>query len=108
MVVPVLIMSCHVSLKPNTGPESAHSTSAASAIMNADGRPVALAIHFANRVKKRGFVWLHSRSLDSKRISSLRGEVGAWIGEVYRRSLDCSKVLYDQVSSAILFDPYEA
>ena len=52
MVVPVLIISCHVSLKPNRGPLTAHNSKVATAITNATGRPAICDVHFANRVKK--------------------------------------------------------
>ena len=51
MVVPVLMTSCHVSLKPKRGPETAHKSSAPSAIANATGCPATRDVHFANRVK---------------------------------------------------------
>src|ERR1044071_514758 len=61
MVVPVLITSCHVSLKPKSGPVSAQTTMVADAIKKAAGRPVARAVHLAKRVKReRDFVGLIS------------------------------------------------
>ena len=41
MVVPVLITSCHVSLKPKSGPLTAQRTMTRAAAMNVVGRPVA-------------------------------------------------------------------
>ena len=55
MVVPVFMMSCQVSLKPNSGPDTAQRTNAAIAIVNAIGRPTAREAHLANRVKTEGF-----------------------------------------------------
>lgn len=55
MVVPVFMMSCHVSLKPNIGPEAAHRSNVTTAIVNAGGRPTAREAHLANRVKTEGF-----------------------------------------------------
>src|SRR6476659_7827987 len=49
IVVPVLITSCQVSLKPNSGPVTAQATMTAAATVNADGLPVARAVHLANR-----------------------------------------------------------
>ena len=56
MVVPVLIMSCQVSLKPNSGPDKAQTSNAARAVINAVGRPTAREAHFASRVKMEGFL----------------------------------------------------
>ena len=55
MVVPVFMMSCQVSLKPNSGPDTAQRTNAAIAMVNAIGRPTAREAHLANRVKTEGF-----------------------------------------------------
>ena len=55
MVVPVFMMSCQVSLKPNSGPDTAQRTNAAIAMLNATGRPTAREAHLANRVKTEGF-----------------------------------------------------
>src|ERR1041384_7240894 len=49
MVVPVLITSCHVSLKWKIGPVVAHSTMMATATTNAVGWPAVRAVHFAKR-----------------------------------------------------------
>src|SRR4029453_7135446 len=49
IVVPVLMMSCHVSLKPNSGPVIAQIMITATARMKVPGRPVARAVHLANR-----------------------------------------------------------
>ena len=49
------MMSCQVSLKPNTGPEAPQRTNAAKAMVNAAGRPTAREAHLANRVKMEGF-----------------------------------------------------
>ena len=58
-------------------------TSAASAIMNADGRPVALAIHFANRVKKEEGLCGFIRSLGLQTDIVTEGPRHAsWNGEV--------------------------
>lgn len=51
MVVLVLTTSCHVSLKPKSGPEAAHATISTEAPMKVAGRPAARAVHLANRVK---------------------------------------------------------
>jgi hypothetical protein len=48
--VPVFIISCHVSLKPNIGPVIAHTTMTATASMNVTGLPVKRAVALANRV----------------------------------------------------------
>ena len=39
IVVPVLMTSCHVSLKPNIGPSAAHTTMIETAAMNVAGCP---------------------------------------------------------------------
>ena len=44
MVVPVLITSCHVSLKPKIGPVTNHTTTIASAATIAQGVPTARVI----------------------------------------------------------------
>lgn len=51
MVVLVLITSCQVSLKPNMGPVTAHTTMTSTARMNVAGRPVRVEVRLANRVK---------------------------------------------------------
>jgi hypothetical protein len=59
MVVPVLMTSCQVSLNPNNGPVTAHTTITNVASMNVDGRPAARAVHLAKRENTdRGFVGL--------------------------------------------------
>src|ERR1051325_5243907 len=50
MVVPVLITSCHVSLKRKDGPNAAHATMIAQAARNVTGRPEACAVHLVKRV----------------------------------------------------------
>src|SRR4051812_19167606 len=52
MVVPVLMISCQVSLKPKTGPLAIHSRITSAAALNAAGRPVALAVDLAKRVNQ--------------------------------------------------------
>jgi hypothetical protein len=47
-VVPVLITSCHVSLKPNSGPLSAHTMITTTASEKTDGLPQKYAVCFAN------------------------------------------------------------
>jgi hypothetical protein len=49
MVVPVLIISCHVSLKPNIGPEIAQIIMTATARKKVPGLPAERALHLANR-----------------------------------------------------------
>src|SRR5215831_10030631 len=44
--------SCHVSLKPKTGPVPAQTTITVTAIRKATGRPVARAVHLAKRVNQ--------------------------------------------------------
>jgi hypothetical protein len=56
MVVPVLMISCQVSLKPNSGPDMAQKINAAKAMENAAGRPTAREAHLANRVKTEGLL----------------------------------------------------
>ena len=51
IVVLVLMMSCHVSLKPNIGPVSSQTTIIADAMENATGRPVIVEHHCARKVK---------------------------------------------------------
>ena len=51
IVVPVLITSCHVSLKPNMGPVTAQTTMIVTAVTKANGCPVAQAAHFAKTRK---------------------------------------------------------
>src|SRR5437867_1535608 len=50
IVVPVLITSCHVSLKPKCEPKSAHTTIITAARMKVAGRPEMWAVHFVSRV----------------------------------------------------------
>jgi hypothetical protein len=50
IVVLVLMMSCHVSEKPNTGPLKAHATTMAQQAMNVAGMPAACATVLAIRV----------------------------------------------------------
>src|SRR5690242_20055944 len=50
IVVPVLMTSCQVSLKPKRGPVQAQPRMRATAPTNVAGRPVARAVHFAKRV----------------------------------------------------------
>ena len=75
MVVPVLITSCHVSLNPKKGPETAHKISVPTAIANVTGCPAAREVHFANRVKKEvdfvTFMAIQNRNLS--KISELVG-----------------------------------
>jgi hypothetical protein len=52
IVVPVLIASCQVSLKPNAGPEKAQTTTSASATMNAQYEPTMVAAQVENRLKR--------------------------------------------------------
>src|ERR1043166_8506720 len=52
MVVPVLMMSCQVSLKPKSGPVIAQSAITATAAVNAIGRPVTFAVALAKRVNQ--------------------------------------------------------
>ncbi len=47
MVVPVLITSCQVSLKPNSGPVTNQTTITAAASMKVLGRPLVRAMLFA-------------------------------------------------------------
>jgi hypothetical protein len=51
MVVPVLITSCHVSLKPNTGPVTLQTMITVTARKNVSGRPERVDIFRAKRVK---------------------------------------------------------
>jgi hypothetical protein len=50
IVVPVLITSCHVSLKRKDGPNAAHATMIAQAARNVTGRPETCAVRFVSRV----------------------------------------------------------
>src|SRR5690349_16900508 len=52
MVVPVLMISCQVSLKPKIGPLSAHAMMMSTAVQNVAGRPEARAVDFAKRVNR--------------------------------------------------------
>src|SRR5215213_11093922 len=52
IVVPVLMTSCHVSVKPNIGPVAAHETTTPIATTNASGFPDARAVHFVRRVNQ--------------------------------------------------------
>ena len=47
IVVPVLMTSCQVSLKLNSGPVTAHTTITPTAIANADGVPDMCEVHLA-------------------------------------------------------------
>ena len=51
MVVPVLITSCHVSEKPNTGPETPHTTTVPSARANTQALPTSREATFATSAK---------------------------------------------------------
>src|SRR5688500_15458356 len=51
MVVPVLMMSCHVSEKPKNGPLSAQATITSTQTTKVSGRPVACATVAANTAK---------------------------------------------------------
>ncbi len=44
IVVPVLITSCQVSEKPNSGPVAAQTTTTSAAVRNAQGDPTALEV----------------------------------------------------------------
>jgi hypothetical protein len=50
MVVPVFIISCHVSLNPNMGPVIAHTTMTITASTKVTGLPLQRAVNLANRV----------------------------------------------------------
>src|SRR5688500_15491337 len=52
IVVPVLMTSCHVSLKPNIGPVTLHTTTVPSASEKAAGVPEMCEVHFAKRPKE--------------------------------------------------------
>jgi len=52
--VPVLMTSCHESLKPKIGPVEAHTTTTPIAKAKAMGLPVARDDHFAKRLKNEG------------------------------------------------------
>ena len=53
MVVPVLMMSCHVSEKPKMGPVTAHARTMAQAPANAMGEPAKFEVCFAMSAKLR-------------------------------------------------------
>ena len=55
IVVPVLIINCHVSLNPSIGPERAQTISTNTAIKNVAGRPANDDVRFANLVKNEPF-----------------------------------------------------
>lgn len=55
IVVPVLITSCQVSLKPKSGPVIAQTTIVPNARIKAAGRPVACAAAFAKRLNHEFF-----------------------------------------------------
>ena len=57
MVVPVLIMSCHVSLKPKSGPVTSQSTMTAPARANTTGCPVARAVFLAKSENHDDFLF---------------------------------------------------
>ena len=57
IVVPVLITSCHVELKWNSGPVAAHTTTTSNATANADGCPAASAMRCAKRSKRVCSSW---------------------------------------------------
>src|SRR6185503_10004200 len=52
MVVPVLMTSCQVSLKPKSGPLTAQATMMPAAMKKVTGRPDARAVHLAMRVNR--------------------------------------------------------
>jgi hypothetical protein len=56
IVVPVFITSCHVSLKPKSGPVNAHVMISVTAQIKVTGLPVTLEANRAKRVKKETFV----------------------------------------------------
>lgn len=53
MVVPVLMMSCQVSVKPKIGPVAAYTITIITAPMNVAGQPVRCVIFVEKRLKKR-------------------------------------------------------
>jgi hypothetical protein len=55
MVVLVFIISCQVSLKPSSGPLSAHTTKIARAAANTQAWPIALDTELVKRVKISSF-----------------------------------------------------
>ena len=53
MVVPVLITSCQVSLKPNSGPVTIHASTTSSASTKLNGLPAKREAALAKRVNQR-------------------------------------------------------
>src|SRR5512136_2511082 len=78
IVVPVLMTSCHESLKPKIGPVEAQAITTAMARAKVTGLPVARAVHLAKRLKNEGdlpglivssralTLEIHSDSFDSR------------------------------------------
>src|ERR1051326_3390340 len=61
IVVPVLMTSCHVSLKPKIGPLISHTQMVSAANANASGWPVVCAVHLAKREnRERGYGYMSS------------------------------------------------
>ena len=72
IVVEVLITSCQVSLKPKSGPESAHSSTAAAAVRKAPRRPVHIASLRANSENR-------SRPIAPRFLLCMRNLLSSWL-----------------------------
>jgi len=97
MVVPVFIISCQVSLKPNIGPVIAHTMMTITASTKVIGLPLQRAVNLANRVNQDlDFVGLMSSSRDfedqrfgsSQRSNELRSHPAKFAAASY---VDCKK-----------------
>jgi hypothetical protein len=77
IVVLVLITSCLVSLKPNTGPLNAHTTTTASAAVNVSGCPAPRATVDAKRVKGEAERMCHSLMTSQRSVRAQGGRLVA-------------------------------
>ena len=102
MVVPVFMMSCQVSLKSNSGPDTAQRINAAIAMVNAIGRPTAREAHLANRVKTEGFfVTLIVMSDGNIRESDLQSRLRVVLDVTDQRPRRAPVVLHSAIKKAL-------
>ena len=103
MVVPVFMMSCQVSLKSNSGPDTAQRINAAIAMVNAIGRPTAREAHLANRVKTEGFfVTLIVMSDGNIRESDLQSRLRVVLDVTDQRPRRAPVVLHSAIKKALM------
>jgi hypothetical protein len=73
--VPVLMTSCHVFEKPNTGPTSAHTSTMPNAVTNA----LVLPVHFVTFSENRSNRWLQPPVFRSAHAASLERRLQAYV-----------------------------